>query len=123
MDMNEFEHNGEELPTDSGEADREAPVPEDTALQDEIRRLRLQLERLEAFRQTPQSHEADSADEGSTDDDAKHPNNPAEPNQARYRSPMRMALVAIVAVVLCVGGLQFWKYLQSYQDTDDAEVD
>jgi membrane fusion protein (multidrug efflux system) len=123
MDMNESEHNGEELRTDSGEADRESSVPKDAALQDEIRRLRLQLERLEAFQQTPQSHEPDSADEASTDSDAEHPNNPAEPNQARYRSPMRMALVAILAVVLSVGGLQFWKYLRSYQNTDDAEVD
>jgi hypothetical protein len=57
MDMNEFEYNGEELPTDSGEADRESSVPKDAALQDEIRRLRLQLERLGAFQQTPQSHE------------------------------------------------------------------
>jgi len=79
MDMNEFEYNGEELPTDSGEADRESSGPKDAALQDEIRRLRLQLERLEAFRQTPQSHEPDSADEASTDNDAEHPNNPAEP--------------------------------------------
>ncbi len=123
MDMNEFDHNGEELPVDSGEADRESSVPRDTALQDEIRRLRLQLERLEAFQPTPRSHELDSDDQASTDNDADHPNSPAEPKQARQRSPMRMALVAIVAAVLCVGGLQFWKYLQSYQDTDDAEVD
>jgi membrane fusion protein, multidrug efflux system len=123
MDMNEFELNGEELPTDSSEADRESSVLKDATLQDEIRRLRLQLERLEAFQQTPQSHKADSADEASTDNEADHPNSPAESNQARHRSPMRMALVAIVAVVLCFGGLQFWKYLQSYQDTDDAEVD
>ena len=123
MDMNESEYNGEELPTDSGEADRDSSVPQDAALQEEIRRLRLQLERLEAFRQTPQSHEPDSADEASTDNDSEHPNNPAEPNQARYRSPMHMALVAILAVLLCVGGLQFWRYLQSYQNTDDAEID
>ncbi|HLX05375.1 MAG TPA: HlyD family secretion protein, partial [Candidatus Binatus sp.] len=123
MDMNEYEHNGEELPTDSGEADRESSGHSDGALQDEIRRLRIQLERLEAFQQTPQSHESDSVDEASTDNDADHPNSPAEPKQARHRSPMRMALVAIAAVVLCVGGLQLFKYLQSYQDTDDAEVD
>src|SRR5579862_4361709 len=123
MDMNEYEHNGEQLPTDSGEADRESSVPSDGVLHDEIRRLRIQLERLEAFQQTPQSHESDSADEASTDNHADHPNSPAEPKQARHRSPMRMALVAIAAVVLCVGGLQLLKYLQSYQDTDDAEVD
>jgi membrane fusion protein, multidrug efflux system len=123
MDMNESEYNGEELPTDSGEADRESSVPKDGALQDEIRRLRLQLERLEAFQQTPQSHQLDSADEASTDNDAERPNNPAEPDHARHRSPMRMALVAIVAAVLCVAGYHFWNYLESYQDTDDAQVD
>jgi membrane fusion protein (multidrug efflux system) len=36
---------------------------------------------------------------------------------------MRMALVAILAVVLSVGGFLLWKYVQSYQNTDDAEVD
>jgi membrane fusion protein (multidrug efflux system) len=123
MDMNESEYNGEELPTDSVEADRESSVPKDGALQDEIRRLRLQLERLEAFQQTPQSHEPNSADEASTDNDADHPNSPAEPDQARHRSPMRMALVAILAAVLSVAGYHFWNYLESYQDTDDAEVD
>ena len=51
MDMNESEYSGEELPTDSGEADRDSSVPQDAALQEEIRRLRLQLERLEAFPQ------------------------------------------------------------------------
>jgi membrane fusion protein (multidrug efflux system) len=123
MDMNEFEHDGEELPTDSGEADRESSVPKDDSLQDAIRRLRFQLERLEAVQQTLQSHEPDSAVEASTYDDAEQPNSPVEPKQARHHSPMRMALVAIVAVVLCIGGFQFWKYLQSYQNTDDAEVD
>src|SRR5579863_5329465 len=122
MDMNESEHNGEELPTDSGEPDRES-VPKDGVLQDEIRRLRLQLERLEAFQQTPQSDEPESADEASTDNDADHPNSPAEPKQARHRSPMRVGLVAILALVLSVGGVCFWKYLQSYQNTDDAEID
>ena len=120
MDMNESEYNGEELPTDSGEADRESSVPKDGALQDEIRRLRLQLERLEAFQQTPQSHEPDSADEASTDNDADHPNSPA---QARHRRPTHMALVAILATVLSVAGYHFWNYLESYQDTDDAQVD
>jgi multidrug resistance efflux pump len=36
---------------------------------------------------------------------------------------MRMVLVAILAVVLSIGGFLFWRYLQSYQNTDDAEVD
>jgi membrane fusion protein (multidrug efflux system) len=123
MDMNEYERDVEELPTDSGEADRESSVPKDDSLQDAIRRLRFQLERLEAVQQTLQSHEVDSADESSTDDDADLPNSPAERNPARHRSLVRVALVAIVAVVLGVGGIQFWKYLQSYQDTDDAEID
>jgi len=123
MDMNEYERDAEELPTDSGEADRESSVPKDDSLQDAIRRLRFQLERLEAVQQTLQSHEADSADESSTDDDTDLPNTPAEPNPARHRRLVRVALVAILAVVLCVGGVQFWKYLQSYQDTDDAEID
>ena len=121
MDMNEFEHS-EESATDSDEAVRASSPPEDAALPEEIRRLRLQLERLEAFQQTPQSHEADSADQTVTQDTPDQPN-PAEPNQARRRNPIRTALLAIVAIVLCVGGFRFWQYLESYQDTDDAEVD
>jgi membrane fusion protein (multidrug efflux system) len=123
MDMNEYEPNGEELPADSSETDLESSVPKDAGLRDEIRRLRLQLQRLEAFQQTPQSHEQVLPDEPSTDNDADNEYSSAEPGQARHRSPMRMALVAIVAVVLSVGGLLFWQYLQTYQNTDDAEVD
>jgi membrane fusion protein (multidrug efflux system) len=36
---------------------------------------------------------------------------------------VRLILPLLVAAILCVGGLRFWNYLQSYEWTDDAEVD
>jgi membrane fusion protein (multidrug efflux system) len=35
----------------------------------------------------------------------------------------RLALVAIAAVVLSFAGLRAWSYLQSYESTDDAQID
>src|SRR5579862_4448552 len=35
----------------------------------------------------------------------------------------KLAGAMVVAVILAIGGVRFWNYLQSYQDTDDAQVD
>jgi membrane fusion protein (multidrug efflux system) len=35
----------------------------------------------------------------------------------------RLVAALVAAVMLFVGGVRFWNYIQSYQDTDDAEVD
>ena len=37
--------------------------------------------------------------------------------------PSRLILALVVAALLCVGGMRFWNYLQSYEWTDDAEID
>ncbi len=127
--MNQF-HSGEKLPIgDSGQgAERETSVPEDTDLEDtdlheEIGRLRIRLERLEAFQRSPWSDEPDSADETAEEDHPDQPSAPVERNERRRPGPMRLLFVAIVAAILCVGGFRFWRYLESYQNTDDAEVD
>jgi membrane fusion protein, multidrug efflux system len=39
------------------------------------------------------------------------------------RRIVRLILALVGAVLLCVGGTRFWNYIQSYQWTDDAEVD
>ena len=40
-----------------------------------------------------------------------------------HRRPVRLILALVVAAILCAGGLRFWNYLQSYESTDDAEID
>lgn len=50
---------------------------------------------------------------------------PLRQRARRYirRHPGRLLLGAIVLVLLAVGGYFLWTYLQSYEDTDDAQVD
>jgi len=36
---------------------------------------------------------------------------------------LKMVSALVIAALLCIGGLRFWNYLQSYQWTDDAEID
>jgi membrane fusion protein (multidrug efflux system) len=129
MGMNQFHSSEELLIGDSGQsAERETSVPEDTDLEDtdlneEIGRLRIRLERLEAFQRSPRSDEPDSADETSDEDHPDQPSAPVERNQRRRPGPMRLLFVTIVAAILCVGGFRSWRYLESYQNTDDAEID
>ena len=104
---------------------RETSAPESEGDVDgQIRELRLQLERLEASRQMPQSANLDLAEEPSgADEESDRPDNPATNQQPLRRwSPIRVLLMALVAAVLCIGGFQFWNYLESYENTDDAQV-
>jgi membrane fusion protein (multidrug efflux system) len=127
MDMNEFERNSEIEPVQSS---HEASEGESTALEvkdalhEDIRALRLQLERLQAFRPTQHPDHEDSP-EGllSEQVDIDQPNRSALAERLRRWSTSRTILAALVAAILSVGGFQLWKYVQSYQDTDDAQVD
>jgi membrane fusion protein (multidrug efflux system) len=127
MDMNEFERNSEIEPVQSS---HEASEGESTALEvkdalhEDIRALRLQLERLQAFRPTRHPDDEDSP-EGllSEQVDIDQPNRSALAERLRRWSTSRIILAALVAAILSVGGFQLWKYVQSYQDTDDAQVD
>jgi membrane fusion protein, multidrug efflux system len=78
------------------------------------------IEPQQAYQRPPEAQPAngneDSAHVASAD--------PVNPNRGRRSdgvSPLVAALV--IAAMLFVGGVQFWSYIQSYQDTDDAEVD
>jgi membrane fusion protein (multidrug efflux system) len=42
---------------------------------------------------------------------------------AEHRKRRRNIIIVLVAVVLVVGGLLLWRYLSSYESTDDAQVD
>jgi len=41
----------------------------------------------------------------------------------RRRASRRNILIAIVVLVLVIGGVLFWRYLSGYESTDDAQVD
>jgi membrane fusion protein (multidrug efflux system) len=125
MDTNEFDQRETSLNSDSGGSQAEEPSsPSDgIALQEEIRRLRLQLERVEAFQGTPRSDAIDH-DESHGENAADHPNSsPADDRRPRRLSLSRLVLAVVIGAILCVGGFTFWKYIESFQDTDDAEVD
>lgn len=53
------------------------------------------------------------------------PKRPLRQGARRYirRHPGRVILGAIVLIALAIGGTFLWSYLQSYEDTDDAQVD
>src|ERR1700726_3223043 len=50
---------------------------------------------------------------------------PASGSPRRYTRSRRRAYILILLVVLLVGvgGVFFWRYLSSYESTDDAQVD
>jgi membrane fusion protein, multidrug efflux system len=127
MDMNEFDLDRGIGPVQSShqanEGESADPHVKD-ALHEEIRAFRLQLERLQAFQATPQPEHQDSP-EGLLDElaDIGEPNSSGPAKPRRRWSPSRITLALLIAAILCVGGFQLWKYVQSYQDTDDAQVD
>jgi membrane fusion protein, multidrug efflux system len=98
------------------------------ALHEEVERLLLEVERVrdhqQALQRTPQSNDThiddDVEDEQSDDSNTK---DPADRGRVLHRHPVRLILALVVAAILCAGGLRFWNYLQSYESTDDAQID
>jgi membrane fusion protein, multidrug efflux system len=90
-------------------------------IHEEIRELRLEVERLRALQPTAQTDENGLGDKMGDEhgDDAR----PRDPAGRTRRRPLRLTLMAALAALLCVGGFKLWNYLQSYETTDDAEVD
>ena len=99
-------------------------LTDQSGIRQELTQLRLELERLQALRLTPEADDPDLAnDADDRHSDEPQPNNPAESRPAPHRGRLRVILLGVVAVLLSVGGLTLWHYLQSYESTDDAEVD
>ncbi len=98
-----------------------------SGLHEEVERLRLEVESLldhqEALQRTPQANDirVDHELEKDQSNDA-HQKDPTNRGPVRRR-PLRLVLALVAAALLCVGGTRFWNYLQSYQWTDDAEID
>jgi membrane fusion protein, multidrug efflux system len=127
MDMTGFDDSRETLLNqDLNEAsDGEAPSLEsENDFSRQIRELRLQLERLEAFQRAPKSNAPERPEEEQDhEEELDQPDNPAGSQQPRRWRPARIALALVLTAILSVAGYHFWNYLESYQDTDDAQVD
>jgi membrane fusion protein (multidrug efflux system) len=99
---------------------------EQTYVYDEIRRLRLELDQLRdrqtALQRTPHTDEADSGDEDKQTD-RPDPRNRTVDDRVHRRRPLRLILALVGAILLCVAGLRLRNYMQSYEWTDDAEID
>ena len=101
---------------------------EQKGLYEEVKRLGLEVEHLldqqKALQRTPQSNDVQVGDEveNHDDDDSGTRDPPGRPGVLNRR-PVRLILALIVASLLCAGGMRFWNYLQSYEWTDDAEID
>jgi membrane fusion protein, multidrug efflux system len=120
---------------DGVEPQRESQLTEiERGLDEKVDRLRRDLERLieqqHALQRTP-AHPAEtpSADEADVthDTDDEHDRSQSGPpgrwGRMLRNHPLRLALVLIAIVILGVAGPRFWRYLGSYEWTDDAEID
>jgi membrane fusion protein, multidrug efflux system len=79
------------------------------------------VELLRALQPTAKADENGLGDkmEDEQGDDAR----PRDRAERTRRRPLRLMLIAALAALLCVAGFKLWNYLQSYKNTDDAEVD
>jgi membrane fusion protein, multidrug efflux system len=106
-----------------------ASVSEDQkSLHEEVERLRLEVEHLvdqqKAFQRNPQSNDTKDADEvEKSEGDDSSAGHPAGRRGLLSRRPVRLVLALVIIALLCIGGVRFWNYVQSYEWTDDAEVD
>ena len=125
MDMNGFDDTRETLLNhDSHETSDGPSLESENDFSRQIRELRLHLERLEAFQRTPKSNAPVLADaHQDQEEEIDQPDNPAGAPLPRRWRPARIALALFLTAVLAVAGYHFWNYLESYQDTDDAQVD
>jgi membrane fusion protein, multidrug efflux system len=108
------------------------------ALEDEYARLREEVEHLREEQKTLKEQKKDAGkddskkEEGKQDESKKDEPKQDEPKQeplrvraSRWASAHPMAVFAMVVgfVVLLVAGYFLWRYLESYESTDNAEVD
>jgi membrane fusion protein (multidrug efflux system) len=123
MDMNEFDDRCETVPIEfsRGESIETSPQQGEVDLREQIRKLTFQLERLESLPRSDEINLAAKPHGGLEESDSE--SRPVDTQKPRRWRPARVVVAAFLAAILSVGGFELWNYLESYQDTDDAQVD
>jgi membrane fusion protein, multidrug efflux system len=134
MKMNGFDHpNGPVLVQQLPPANIEKAASADTSgserqddLREEVSQLRLEvedlLERQRALQRTPLSNNTGDRIDAEDEESESQPRSPDHDGRFR-RHPVRLIVAVLAGALLCLGGSRFWNYLQSYEWTDDAEID
>ncbi len=74
--------------------------------------------------QTPPATEAPPQQKADPKQEAKAPPRPRKSLGRRIKDhPIKFLVFLVLLAVLAVGGVRFWNYLSSYEDTDDAQID
>jgi membrane fusion protein (multidrug efflux system) len=94
-------------------------------LREEVNHLRLEveelLERQRALQRTPLSNDTRERNDAGDQESEAPPSSSDRPVRFR-RHPVRVIFALLAGILLCIGGMRFWNYLQSYEWTDDAEI-
>ncbi|HTT77344.1 MAG TPA: HlyD family secretion protein [Candidatus Binataceae bacterium] len=94
-------------------------------LRKEVSQLRLEVEELleqqRALQRIPLSHDTGERSDAEDQESEAQPSSPDRTSRFR-RHPVRLILALLAGILLCIGGMRFWNYLQSYEWTDDAEI-
>jgi len=111
-------------------------LDEQQQFRDELQRLRDEQQRLRDEQQRVRDEVAKKGEEGKDADkkpedkkpgegDAKKEDKDAKPDEKKKKgiSPLTILILLIVAGALAVGGFFLYGYLDSYESTDDAQVD
>jgi membrane fusion protein (multidrug efflux system) len=110
-------------------------VDEYARLRVEIEQLREEQKKLKEEKESGQKNgnkggkkDDGKEDEQSEDDNKKEDDQPKEPFLTRASNwtkahPLAVILILIGLVVLVIGGIFLWRYLNSFESTDDAQVD
>lgn len=132
MDTNEFEGNAETFlrrvaPNSNGaRLNQGAPSPPSfDKLKEEFGHLQLEVERLREVQQALQRMPPANQPQDDIYEDDLNDSAPPRPGRTRRfsRSPLRVLLVVVGAILLALAGHHLSNYLQSYEWTDDAEID
>jgi len=96
-------------------------------LQEEVERLQLEVEHLrdeqKALLRIPPSNDLDGDEVEDHGADNSNARDPADRGSILPRRSVKFVLALVVSALLSVSGVRYWNYLQSYEWTDDAEVD
>lgn len=96
-------------------------VEEQQRLRDEIQRLRDEQQRL---RDEQEKMRADRQKaDGQKNEPKKEAPPPEEPKKKGGIRPLTIIILLVVVFALAIGGFFLWGYLDSYEATDDAQID